>query len=109
MCHSMQMEISSGTIGRLEALLSAVLSAYMFYVIKSSSHTVAQLAVIRGILNVLIGAVHAHITGTSLFGDWRSLQLSLTRGTFGIVTNGLMMVSNKLLNISVYSVLSRMN
>ena len=97
------------SIGRIEALLSSVFFALMYYFIKASSHNAAQLAVVRGVGNMLILYVHSRITKESLFGSWKELDICCSRGALGVASIGFMIQSNKLLPISLYSILGRMN
>lgn len=101
--------ISNPMLGRIEALLSAVLMSFTFYFVKASPYSASQIGFIRGIINLAILYTQSVVMKIPLFGDWVKLEKCCSRGFLGMIANYLMMISNKLLSISVYSVLSRMN
>jgi len=102
-------EISDPMIGRMEALLSAMLITVWSYFINSSPYTGPQVAYCRAIVNLPLLYVHAKIAKEPLFGDWTKLQKCINRGFIGIFSIAFNIQSNKLLSISVYAVLSRLN
>ena len=96
-------------IGRIEALISSVVFAFMFYFTKKSGCNAAEVAVVRGIGNLIILYVQSRLTKESLFGSHEDLFKCISRGVLSMISIGLMIESNILLPISVYGVISRMN
>lgn len=101
--------ISQPTIGRLEAILSSFLGSFTFYFIKVSPLPANQIGYIRALVNLPILLVMSKLTNDPIFGDWERVVKCCTRGLMGMIGNYLMMMSNKLLNITVFSMLSRFN
>ena len=81
----------------------------MFYFIKESKHSVSQLAVVRSITNMLIGYVNAKLMKEDLFGSWDTVKNCSLRGLISMLSIGLLMQGAKMLPLTVYPVISRLN
>ena len=71
---TLESTVSNIRLGRLEALLSSVFFAWIFYFIKASNHSTAQLAFVRGSLNVIILYIHSLFSKDDLFASWYELD-----------------------------------
>ncbi len=77
------MNLSNIAIGRIEALISSMLFAWIFYFIKASEHNTSQLAWVRGTFNCVFLYIHSRISKDCLFGSWKELDMVCTRGATG--------------------------
>ena len=101
--------LSQPTIGKIEALIAAVLDTAMLYFIKSSTHTVSQLTTIRAMTNFVMSYWHAKLTGEDLFGSWENVGNCVSRGVITVLSIGLSMYSNKILPLTFSPIISRLN
>lgn len=101
--------IADKYIGRLEALLSSMLFSLSFYFTKTSRHSAGELAIIRGISNLIISYFHSLYKREELFTTFDSQEKCNKRSIIGVVSIGMLMHSTKFLSLSVNSVVSRMN
>ena len=103
------MVLSDRHIGRLEALISSLVFTVLICITKLSTHTAIEMNAIRGMLSTPMLYFLAKVLDQDLFVDWNSLLMCTTRATWGMLSIGFMMQGSKLLPISVYSIMSRLN
>lgn len=103
------MIISNRSLGRLEALLSTVFNALAFYCVKASPYGSNQVTFGRAILNVIGVYALAKLIKDDLYESQSALSKCITRGMLGMVSIYLMVISNKMLSLSVHTVLNRLN
>ena len=101
--------VNQHIIGRVEALGATILLAFMYYTVQVSSHSAAQLAEIRSIINCGMLGLIALAKKYDFYVNKTSLNQCLVRGFWAMLSIAFNMQCNKLLSITVFSILSRLN
>lgn len=73
------MKFSDRTIGKIEALASAVVLSFTYYAVKDSTHDAQQMTFIRGMSSVPLLYLQATYEKDDLFGSWLQLETCCRR------------------------------
>lgn len=102
------MQLEDKTKGRLYGCTAMLIFTFCIHWIKQCRSPPSTTALLRGIGDILLVLAHTQIKKESLFDNWTGVNVCLLRALFGSITVFSINVGSKLVKISVFSVITRL-
>lgn len=104
----MHIQVADLILGRFYCLAAAFFFTICLYFIRECKVSAINVNMIRGIGDILIVYFQARIQKKKLFDNWKCCQWSLFRTVFGSISIVGLAIASKLIKISIYAVICRL-